>query len=64
MPALAVRPARDGDPREVLARLKRDVNIRHGRFKLRSGATLPLVDVYGDEVNEYDICDIRGKACF
>ncbi len=49
---------------EVLARLKRDVNIRHGRFKLRSGATLPLVDVYGDEVNEYDICDIRGKACF
>ncbi len=49
---------------EVLARVKRDVNTRHGRFKLRSAATLPLVDVYGDAVNEYDICDIRGKACF
>jgi hypothetical protein len=49
---------------EVLARLKREVNVRHGRFKLRSAATLPLMEVYGDAVNEYDICDIRGKACF
>ncbi len=49
---------------EVLARLKREVNVRHGRFKLRSGATLPLIETYGDAVNEYDICDIRGKACF
>jgi hypothetical protein len=49
---------------EELARLKREVNIRHGRFKLRSGATLPLIETYGDAVNEYDICDIRGKACF
>ena len=28
---------------EALARLKREVNARHGRFALRSAATLPLV---------------------
>lgn len=49
---------------EEIARLKREVNVRHGPFKLRSGATLPLVEVYGDAVNEFDICDIRGKSCF
>jgi nucleotidyltransferase/DNA polymerase involved in DNA repair len=49
---------------EEIARLKREVNVRHGPFKLRSGATLPLEEIYGDAVNEYDICDIRGKACF
>ena len=49
---------------EELARLKREVNIRHGRFALRSGATLPLTEIYRDIVNDFDICDIRGKACF
>ncbi len=47
-----------------VARLKRAVNLKHGPFKLRSGATLPLTEIYGDAVNDYDICDIRGKACF
>ena len=35
-----------------------------GRFTLRSGATLPLYDVYRDEAQAYDICDVRGKICF
>ena len=30
----------------------------------RSAATLPLVGVYRDPANEYDICDVRGKMCF
>jgi nucleotidyltransferase/DNA polymerase involved in DNA repair len=49
---------------EEIARLKREVNLRHGRFTLRSGATLPLTEIYRDIVNDFDICDIRGKACF
>lgn len=49
---------------EVLARLKREVNARHGRFVLRSAATLPLAAVYRDTANGYDICDVRGKICF
>ncbi len=44
--------------------LKHAINHRLGRFVLRSGATLPLVDVYGDPANDYDICDIAGKTCF
>jgi nucleotidyltransferase/DNA polymerase involved in DNA repair len=44
--------------------VKRRINDRVGRFALRSGATLPLVDVYGDAANAYDICDIYGKSCF
>jgi nucleotidyltransferase/DNA polymerase involved in DNA repair len=48
----------------ALARLKRAVNARHGRFALRSGATLPLTEIYRDEAQSYDICDIRGKICF
>jgi nucleotidyltransferase/DNA polymerase involved in DNA repair len=48
----------------ALARLKHEVNTRIGRFALRSAATLPLVGIYKDPVNEYDICDIRGKICF
>src|SRR4051812_35992377 len=47
-----------------VANLKREVNRRHGRFALRSAATLPLVGVYRDFSNEYDICDVRGKMCF
>ncbi|MFO0954596.1 MAG: nucleotidyltransferase [Isosphaeraceae bacterium] len=49
---------------EALARLKREVNARHGRFVLRSAATLPLNAIYQDTANGYDICDVRGKICF
>jgi nucleotidyltransferase/DNA polymerase involved in DNA repair len=49
---------------EALARLKREVNERVGRFALRSGATLYLSDLYRDEAAGYDICDVRGKFCF
>ncbi len=49
---------------EALARLKREVNARHGRFALRSGATLPLRELYRDEAHSYDICDVRGKICY
>ena len=49
---------------EILDRLKHKVNESVGRFALRSGATLPLADVYGDPANAYDICDIYGKSCF
>ena len=49
---------------EPLARVKREVNQRHGRFMLRSAATLPLASIYKDTANGYDICDVRGKMCF
>ncbi len=49
---------------EAIARLKREVNARQGRFVLRSAATLPLAGIYRDAANEYDICDVRGKVCF
>jgi DNA polymerase V len=48
----------------AVAKLKRAVIAKMGRFALRSGATLPLADVYRDEAQGYDICDIRGKICF
>jgi DNA polymerase V len=53
----------DGQAREVAA-VKREVNARLGRFTLRGGATLPLYEVYRDEAQSYDICDVRGKICF
>jgi nucleotidyltransferase/DNA polymerase involved in DNA repair len=53
----------DQQAREV-ARAKREVNEALGRFALRSGATLPLADVYRDEAQQYDVCDIHGKMCF
>jgi nucleotidyltransferase/DNA polymerase involved in DNA repair len=49
---------------EAIAAVKRAVNARHGRFALRSAATLPLVGVYRDKSNEWDICDVHGKMCF
>ena len=52
------------DRAEAVARVKAEVNRRHGRFVLRSGATLPLAEVYRDTSNSYDICDVRGKMCF
>lgn len=52
-------------PRQrVLAEVKRKINDRIGRFALRSGATLPLKDLYADSTCSYDICDIYGKTCF
>ena len=53
-----------GDRDERVSTLKREVNERHGRFVLRSAATLPLVGAYGDASNGHDICDLRGKMCF
>lgn len=53
------------DPKqEALAKAKAAVNDRHGRFKVRSGATLYLPAVYRDPANSFDICDVRGKVCF
>ena len=53
------------DPkRDAVARAKAAVNERHGRFALRSAATLYLPAVYRDPANGYDICDIKGKICF
>ena len=48
----------------AVTKLKREVNATVGRFALRSGATLPLYDVYRDEAQSYDICDVHGKICF
>jgi DNA polymerase V len=44
--------------------LKQEVNRKHGRFALRSGATLPLGVIYADRANAFDICDVHGKMCF
>jgi hypothetical protein len=55
---------RPNDRATAVARLKRQVNTRIGRVALRSAATLPLVGIYKDRSNEYDICDVRGKICF
>jgi hypothetical protein len=43
--------------------LKQVVNDKHGRFALRSAATLPLGPVYADRANGYDICDVHDKTC-
>jgi len=48
----------------VISDVKHWINNRVGRFAIRSGGTMPLVDVYGDAANSYDICDIYGKSCF
>lgn len=53
-----------GSRAEAIAEVKRLVNRKVGRFALRSGSTLPLVDTYRDPANDYDICDVRGKVCF
>jgi nucleotidyltransferase/DNA polymerase involved in DNA repair len=53
----------DGRARAV-AEAKRKANAAVGRFAVRSGATLPLADVYRDGAQGYDICDVRGKTCF
>ena len=57
-------PPKSADQAHAVARLKRDVNFRHGRFALRSAATLHINSLYQDTTNGYDICDVRGKSCF
>ena len=49
---------------DAVAKIKREINDRHGRFALRSGATLAINALYQDTANSYDICDVRGKVCF
>ena len=49
---------------DAVAKVKREINERFGRFKLRSGATLFANDFYRDPANMHDVCDIRGKFCF
>jgi DNA polymerase V len=49
---------------EAIARLKREVNRRHGRFTLRSAATLALPGVYRDPASACDICYVHGKMGF
>jgi nucleotidyltransferase/DNA polymerase involved in DNA repair len=53
-------PSRD----DVIDALKEEVNARHGRFALRSAATLALPEVYSDPATYREVCDIRGKHCF
>jgi DNA polymerase V len=50
---------------DALARAKRAVNEKVGRFAVRSGAT-PYVpaEMYRDPSHSYDVCDVRGKVCF
>ncbi len=53
------------DPKkDAVASAKRLANLKHGRFKVRSAATLYLPAVYHDPANDFDICDVRGKICF
>lgn len=47
-----------------VAEVKREINEKLGRFLLRSGETLALQDIYDDDAQSYDICDVRGKICF
>ena len=53
------------EPRATrLAQLKAQINTKVGRFAVRSGETLPIREIYADETNNYDICDVHGKICF
>jgi len=54
----------DDERAETLARVKREINERLGRWKVRSGATLFANAWYDDPANEHEVCDIRGKFCF
>ncbi len=49
---------------ERIAAVKQKINDKIGRFALRTAATLPLIETYSDETNDYDVCDIYGKSCF
>ena len=54
----------DRDGEDAATELKRTINQKHGRFALRSAATLPLTPIYADNAQAYDICDVHGKMCF
>lgn len=63
----AIQPGLLEPPAEgyrAVAKVKREVNARLGRFTVRSGATLYLDEVYKDAAQGFDICDVRGKMCF
>ena len=49
---------------DEVAKVKREINERYGRWKLRSGSTLFANVWYDDPANEHEVCDIRGKFCF
>lgn len=49
---------------EKTAGVKAMINGQIGRFALRSADTLSLPEIYRDETNNYDICDVREKSCF
>ncbi|QDV34676.1 hypothetical protein [Tautonia plasticadhaerens] len=49
---------------DVVDALKESVNARHGRFALRSAATLALPEIYSDPATYREVCDIRGKHVF
>jgi len=53
-----------GSAGDAVESLKEEVNARHGRFALRSAATLALPEIYSDPATFREICDIRGKHCF
>jgi DNA polymerase V len=58
-------PAGRAERSARVAEVKRQINAKHGRFMVRSGATLALPDeIYRDQAHSYDICDVRGKVCF
>lgn len=61
---LGLFDSQDPEKAEAIDQLKADINAAHGRFTVRSGATLPLYGLYMDEASSYDICDVRGKTCF
>ncbi len=61
---LSLFPNVDSLAVEKVAEVKREINDRIGRFALRSGDTLAINDIYDDEAQSFDICDIRGKMCF
>ena len=61
---LSLFPNLESPATECVAEVKRFINGRMGRFALRSGETLALADIYADEANDFDICDVRGKICF
>jgi DNA polymerase V len=54
----------DREGPDDVAAVKQAINQKHGRFTLRSAATLPLAPIYADGANGYDICDVHGKMCF
>ncbi|MEZ6046388.1 MAG: hypothetical protein R3C11_12630 [Planctomycetaceae bacterium] len=54
----------DAPPPSPLDQLKAAVNEKLGRFAVRSGDTLAIKELYEDEANDYDICDVAGKMCF